>query len=322
MWSCRALDVKLKFRQHPPATAPGALPLSGVAGIRIPKWKGTEASFSRRCCARLAVMSDHVPSSTEAVLPRYGEPMVERRSLSSAIKAPDTWWPTLFAGPAANRLVGLVRDVDGVTPNRITAVSLAVGLLNGALYAVGTYPSTLIAGLVVQLSFILDCADGQLSRVRGTNSLYGFYIDKIADRMKVIAVFFGIAAGIERSTKSVLGWRLAVVYVVCHLVCDLYREAYRGLSERVREKPTQQEPAPGWLRALSILDFPFIRFAFGDVFFLLTVASVLNQLVPFLAFEAMTALLQTIFRPIYLILHFRRTTGVYPWAVSAPGPLR
>jgi hypothetical protein len=36
----------------------------------------------------------------------------------------------------------------------------------------------------------------------------------------------------------------------------------------------------------------------------------------------MMALLQAILRPIYLILHFRRTMGVYPWAVSAPGPLR
>jgi phosphatidylglycerophosphate synthase len=248
--------------------------------------------------------------------------MVERRSLRSAIKTPDTWWPTLFSGPVANRLVGLVRDLDGVTPNRITAISLAVGLLNGALYAVGTYPSTLLAGLVVQLSFILDCADGQLSRVRATNSLYGFYIDKIADRLKVIAVFFGIAAGVERSSGSFLGWRLAAAYVVCHLVCDLYREAYRALAERVREKPSKQETAPGWLRPFSILDFPFIRFAFGDLFFLLTIASVSNQLVPFLAFEAMMALLQAILRPIYLILHFRRTMGVYPWAVSAPGPLR
>jgi archaetidylinositol phosphate synthase len=248
--------------------------------------------------------------------------MVERRSLSSAIKTPDTWWPTLFSGPAANRLVGLVRDLDEVTPNRITAISLAVGLLNGALYALGTHPSTLIAGLVVQLSFILDCADGQLSRVRGTNSLYGFYIDKIADRLKVIAVFFGIAAGIERSSGSILGWRLAIVYLVCHLVCDLYREAYRGLAERVVEKPRETAPAPAWLRALSLLDLPFVRFAFGDLFFLLTLASLFDQLFAFLAFEAAAALVQVVFRPLYQILHFRRAHGVYPWAVKAPGPLR
>src|SRR6266481_3862958 len=73
--------------------------------------------------------------STAAVLPRYGEPMSETRSIRSAIKTPDTWWPTVFSGPAANRLIAAVHGIAVVTPNRITAVSLAVGLVNGALYA-------------------------------------------------------------------------------------------------------------------------------------------------------------------------------------------
>jgi len=248
--------------------------------------------------------------------------MTESRSIRSAIKRPDTWWPTVFSGPAANRLIAAVDGLTVVTPNRITAVSLAVGLVNGALYAVGGYTWTMIAGIVVQLSFILDCADGQLSRVRGTNSLFGFYIDKIADRLKVIAIFFGIATGIERTTGNVLGWRFAVAYVVCHLVCDLYREAYRGLAERVVDKRSEKGPPPLWLRALSVLDLPFVRFAFGDLFFLLTICSILGQLMPFLAFEAAVALVQLILRPVYQVEHFRRMAGVYPWAVQAPGPLR
>ena len=249
-------------------------------------------------------------------------PTSEGRSVRSAIKTPDTWWPTAFSGPAANRLIAAVHHLPVVTQNRITAVSLAVGLANGGLYALGGYAWTAVAGIVAQLSFILDCADGQLSRVRGTNSLFGFYIDKISDRLKVIAIFFGIAAGIERTTGSALAWRLAVVYVVCHLICDLYREAYRGLAARVIEPRSEKGPPPPWLRALSVLDLPFVRFAFGDLFFLLTVCSILGELMPFLVFEASAALLQLILRPIYQVGHFRRMAGVFPWAVKAPGPLR
>jgi phosphatidylglycerophosphate synthase len=248
--------------------------------------------------------------------------MPEPSRLRAAIKTPDTWWPTVFSGPAANRLIGLVADFERLTPNRITGISLVIGLLNGALFAVDRYPWTLAAGLLVQASFILDCADGQLSRYRRTNSLYGYYIDKIVDRLKLSAVFVGIAWGIERSTDNVLGWRLAILYIICHVVSDLYRDAYRGLELRVTDPPATETPVPGWLRPFSLLDVPFVRFAFGDLYFLLTLAAVCDALLPFLWFETVAGALQLLFRPIYLVFHFRRANGRYPWEVKAPGPLR
>jgi archaetidylinositol phosphate synthase len=248
--------------------------------------------------------------------------MPEPSSFRAAIKTPDTWWPTLFSGPAANRLIRVIADFDGLTPNRITGLSLVVGLLNGALFAIGRHPWTVVAGLVVQLSFILDCADGQLSRLRRTNSLYGYYIDKIVDRMKLVAVFLGIAWGIERSTGDVLGWRLAILYIVCHLLSDLYREAYRGLEAKVTDRPPTKAPGPAWLRLLSLLDVPFVRFAFGDLYFLMTLAALCDALLPFLVFETAAGALQLLLRPIYMVFQFRRANGRYPWEVKAPGPLR
>jgi archaetidylinositol phosphate synthase len=246
----------------------------------------------------------------------------EQTLLRAAIKTPDTWWPTVFSGPAANRLIGLVWGFDGVTPNRLTGASLVVGVVNGALFAIGRYRWTVAAGLIAQMSFILDCADGQLSRARRTSSLYGYYIDKIVDRLKLAAVFLGIAWGIERSTGAFLGWRLAVSYIVCHLVHDLYREAYRALEARVADRLSEQTAIPRWLKPFSMLDLPFVRFAFGDLYFLLTLATFVDSLLPFLWFEASVGAVQLLFRPIYLVCHFRRVNGRYPWEVQAPGPPR
>ena len=242
--------------------------------------------------------------------------------MRAAIKTHDTWWPTLFSGPAANRLIAWVADFEGVTPNRITAISLLVGLLDGALFAIGRHSWTVAGGFVVQLAFILDCADGQLSRFRQSSSLYGYYIDKIVDRLKVGAVFLGIAWGIERSTGDGIGWRLAILFIVCHLVNDLYREAYRSLDSRVTDRPATAGPVPGWLRPFSLLDLPFVRFAFGDLYFLLTAAALCDVLLPFLWFETVVGGLQLLFRPIYMVFHFRRINGRYPWEVTAPEPLR
>ena len=248
--------------------------------------------------------------------------MPEPSRLRAAIKTPDTWWPTVFSGPVANRLIGLVAKLEWLTPNRITGASLVAGLINGALFAVGRYPWTVAAGILVQVSFILDCADGQLSRFRRTNSLYGYYIDKIVDRLKLIVVFLGIAWGIERSTGGLLAWRLTILYIVSHLVTDLYREAYRDLQARVTERPATKMPVSVWLRPFSLLDLPFVRFAFGDLYFLLTLAAICDTLLPLLWFESLVGGLQLLFRPIYMVLHFRRANGRYPWEVEAPGPLR
>ena len=249
-------------------------------------------------------------------------PMPDSNRLRSAIKAADTWWATVFSGPAANRLIGLVADFDMVTPNRITGIALVVGVINGALFAVGRYPWTVAAGLLVQVGFILDCADGQLSRLRRTNSLYGYYIDKVVDRLKLSAALLGIAWGIERAAGEIVGWQLAIVYVICHLVSDSYREAYRSLEAKVNDPPGTESPVPAWLRPLSLLDAPFVRFAFGDLYFLMTLAAVSDELLPFLWFESVVGGLQLFFRPVYMVFHFRRANGLYPWEVKAAGPLR
>lgn len=78
-----------------------------------------------------------------------------------------------------------------VTPNAVTASSIACGLVAGASLLL-VFPWHLqIAGAALFLSAILDCADGQLARMRGTSSALGRMLDGCADLVVSVAAVGG-----------------------------------------------------------------------------------------------------------------------------------
>lgn len=75
-----------------------------------------------------------------------------------------------------------------ITPNLITLLSIAAGVAAGAMiYWPGPYHMP-IAGLLIFLSAVLDCADGQLARMRKSFSAFGRALDGTADSLVMIAV--------------------------------------------------------------------------------------------------------------------------------------
>ncbi|MFL5312773.1 MAG: CDP-alcohol phosphatidyltransferase family protein, partial [Myxococcales bacterium] len=93
----------------------------------------------------------------------------------------------------------------GVTPNQLTAASLACSVAGAAAFAVGR-PE--VGGGLVILCAILDALDGMVARTRGTASEAGELIDAAVDRYAEIATFAGIAAYYRMYP---LGFWLAIV---------------------------------------------------------------------------------------------------------------
>jgi len=81
-----------------------------------------------------------------------------------------------------------------ITPNQITTLSLAIGLLAAFLYARGGWAVHLGAACFV-LSFWLDHADGEFARMTGRTSPFGHYYDLAAGGAVLVAVFVGIGIG-------------------------------------------------------------------------------------------------------------------------------
>jgi phosphatidylglycerophosphate synthase len=75
-----------------------------------------------------------------------------------------------------------------ISPDAVTALSILAGI-GSAISLVVAFPHHLqVGGLLLFLSAVLDCADGQLARMRGTSSLFGRMLDGTADLVTVAAV--------------------------------------------------------------------------------------------------------------------------------------
>ena len=80
------------------------------------------------------------------------------------------------------------------SPNQVSIVSTLVGILSGWLFAEGHFIS---GALLLQLSAIIDCVDGDLARVLYRESRLGKWLDLVGDQFVHVAVFAGIGFGLS-----------------------------------------------------------------------------------------------------------------------------
>ncbi len=131
----------------------------------------------------------------------------------------------------------------GATPNQVTAVSLLLALGAGALFAVGGAPAIHWAAGLFVLARFLDHFDGELARLTGTTSRFGYYFDNAAGGLGFAALFAGIGWGLAAGPLG--GWALALGGTGCAtallamgLNLDLDRQLGLGEGEAVGY--------PGW----------------------------------------------------------------------------
>ena len=108
------------------------------------------------------------------------------------------------------------------SPNQVSIVSTLVGILSGWFFASGYFIS---GALLLQLSAIIDCVDGDLARVLYKESRLGKWLDLVGDQFVHIAVFAGIGFGLARSDfaspalgiSAVLGVIISFAVIVCFM---------------------------------------------------------------------------------------------------------
>jgi phosphatidylglycerophosphate synthase len=95
-----------------------------------------------------------------------------------------------------------------VTPNAMTLVSIAIGLVGSIFFLRTTARSEMIGALLFLLHSILDGCDGELARLRFQESRWGGLLDFWGDNLVHGAVFSAMAVGWSRSIGEI--WPLAL----------------------------------------------------------------------------------------------------------------
>ncbi len=95
----------------------------------------------------------------------------------------------------------------GWSPNAITIVSLVVGLAAALSFAVGERWALVLGAVLMQVSLVIDCSDGEVARLTGRYSTVGAWLDASTDRIKEYVAYAGLAAGVWASGSDI--WWLA-----------------------------------------------------------------------------------------------------------------
>lgn len=90
----------------------------------------------------------------------------------------------------------------GATPNQVTLLSFAIGLYSAFSFSKGDFWSIVLGAILLQLSIIVDCVDGELARYTRKFSKLGAWLDAVTDRVKEYLVFMGLAYGAAREGKD------------------------------------------------------------------------------------------------------------------------
>ena len=126
--------------------------------------------------------------------------------LNSAVKSVDGFFTSFFVSPYSKYIARWAAR-RGLTPNVVTSVSMAMGVVAAGCFAAGSRAGLVAGALLLQAAFTLDCVDGQLARYTRTFSKFGAWLDSVFDRAKEYVVFAGLALGASRMGDPV--WMLA-----------------------------------------------------------------------------------------------------------------
>jgi len=149
-----------------------------------------------------------------------------------SLKRPDVEeWADLFIfRPLAFLLVKAIYRLS-FTPNQLSVFSMILGMAGGFLFATRGWGSAAAGAVLLFLAVVVDCADGQLARLKKNGTHMGRVVDGSIDYVVGLSVYLGLGFGFMGVGPNPLrGWLIvaaaAVSNIVHSIIFDYYRNRY------------------------------------------------------------------------------------------------
>lgn len=114
--------------------------------------------------------------------------------MARTTRVDDGFYSTFVLRPLSQPLTtGSIRY--RISPNTITVASLLLAIAAAALFALGQWPAYLAGALILQVSLVVDCVDGDVARATVRTSPFGAWLDASTDRLKEGLAYGGLAIG-------------------------------------------------------------------------------------------------------------------------------
>ncbi len=121
----------------------------------------------------------------------------------------------------------LVRTM--VTPNQISLLSWMLSCVAAGVMAMSGYPALAIGGVLAQLASIIDGCDGEIARLKRSQSEFGGWFDAVLDRYADAVLLFGLMWHEFAATGTNLSLLLGFAAIVGSFLNSYTADKYDGL---------------------------------------------------------------------------------------------
>jgi phosphatidylglycerophosphate synthase len=101
-----------------------------------------------------------------------------------------------------------------ITPNQITVGALLLSLVGAACIALPGIAAPVLGALLLQLTAVLDCVDGEIARAKVLETEWGEWLDITSDTLIHVATFLGIAVHAWPDLGRTTAWVLGALFTV------------------------------------------------------------------------------------------------------------
>lgn len=178
----------------------------------------------------------------------------------------DRFFARVLAPPTAWLAIKL-----GLSADAVTFLSVVFALAGAASFTQGTLAGNILGVALLQISYLLDCADGDISRARGTSSYDGHLRDTFRHYLVNPAVFACLTIGVFQSHPHLwlVALGLAGAIFSTRIVSDLEdRVTLEALLHRLKKpgplpqlsgEKREDSGALNFLRALFLPDLAIMN---------------------------------------------------------------
>jgi len=232
----------------------------------------------------------------------------------------DEWWSSFVTSPLAIAVNYMVVDIKWLTPNLITLFSFIIAVISAVFIIIGGQGNFIIAAILIHISHILDCMDGQMARYRKQSSPTGSFFDKLTDQLQVAIWFGAVAYAAYVQSENVLpiflafagvsfhAWHAYTKYIAIYEMsqdsrykCPKLSDTWDKLSKPESYTPKKITAGFGYgiianLRWFISEQKKILVFNEGVFIFMLSLALIINELTPMLWVFAISQIFHSLFR--------------------------
>ena len=104
----------------------------------------------------------------------------------------DIWW-RYVSRPIAVFICKHFLFKTNITANQLTIIGTFISIVCAYIISLGGYYYSVLGCLLLQISLIIDCADGTVARYREVKGLFGYYMEELSHHTVPTFLMFGLA---------------------------------------------------------------------------------------------------------------------------------